>query len=217
MDVNVLIARYPKLYHMAEKGTWPEIKAKGLLSTSAVLDRYGVKGAQRTLFEKEHRSEKVTIGKQGDQVVLRDQKPMEPSRLKQALKDGTTPTQWYKFLNEKVFMWAEEHRLFGLLYARHYRALEHDVLTIDSASLIKAYEKAVWLSPMNSGNTFPMPHRRGMDTFQRIINYPTKIRSQAPAKEVVEVVIDYSVPDIARYVIEVRRIKGKDVLAQCPL
>jgi hypothetical protein len=28
-----------------------------------------------------------------------------------ALIDGTTPQQWYEFLNGRVFMWAEEKRL----------------------------------------------------------------------------------------------------------
>lgn len=212
MDVKALIARYPRLYHMAEKNAWRDIKTKGLLSTSAVLDRYSVKGARRIAIEEKHRSEKVSIGEPGDQVVLRDQKPMEPSRLAQALQDGITPTQWYKLLNNRVFLWAEETRLFGLLNARYYRALEHDVLTIDTASLMSVYEQTTWLCPMNSGNTFPIPHFRGKSTFQRIAGYPTKVRSQAPAKEVVEVVVDYSIPDIAKHVVEVRRIKGTAVL-----
>jgi hypothetical protein len=213
MELSDLIARYPRLYHMAERGTWPSIKANGLLSTSAVLDRFGVNGAQRRMLEESHRCEKILVGTDGSGIVLRDQKPMRPSRLKDALVDGTTPEQWYKFLNGRVFMWAEESRLFGLLGARDYRNLEHDVLTIDAKPLLTKYEDAVWLCRMNSGNTWPVPHKRGMDDFKRISDYPTKKRSGAPAKEVVEVVVDHSIPDIAKYVLEVRRMKGKAVLA----
>lgn len=217
MDVAALIDRYPRFYHMAEKNSWPSIKAHGLLSTSAALDHYQTQGALRVAIEEGHRPEKVAIGALGDQIVLRDQKPMEPSRLQGALIDGTTPSQWYKFLNGKVFMWAEEHRLFKLLNARHYKNLEHDVLTIDTAQLIANYRNAVWLCHMNSGNTFPIPHRRGMDTFKRISDFPTKKNPLIPAREVVEVVVDYSVPDIANYVIEVRRIKGSITLGHIPL
>lgn len=216
MELSDLIARYPRLYHMAERGTWPSIKVNGLLSTTAVLDRFKVNGADRAALEEGHRGEKILVGPDGVGIVLRDQKPMRPSRLKDALIDGTTPEQWYKFLNGRVFMWAQEERLFGLLGARDYRNLEHDVLTIDAKPLLTAYQEAVWLCRMNSGNTWPVPHERGMDDFKRVVDYPTKKRSGAPYKEVVEIVVDYSIPDIAQYVLEIRRMKGKTVLEQIP-
>jgi hypothetical protein len=214
MNVNAFIARYPRLYHMAEKDTWLSIKKNGLLSTLAVLDKYNITGAERRALEETHRPTKVGVGPNGNQIILRDQKPMEPSRLEKALIDGTTPRQWYKFLNGKVFMWAEEHRLFRLLGARDYKKLEHDVLTIDTASLMAKHKAAVWLCHMNSGNTLPMWHARGMHTFQRIDEYPTKRDGVTPEKEVVEVVVDYSVPDIAKYVVEVRRIHAKEILGK---
>ena len=217
MDLKALIERYPTLYHMAEQDTWPHIKTKGLLSATAALDRYQMTGDARALLEVSHRPEKVAVGTDADRIVLRDQKPMEPSRLETALKGGLTAAQWYEFLNGKVFMWAEEHRLSGLLNARAYRNLEHDVLTIDTAALMAKHADRVWLCPMNSGNTFPMPHARGFETFQRIADYPTKRDGLSPQKEVVEVVVDYSVPDMAEFVREVRRIKGKDVLGTLPL
>ena len=217
MEIKNLIERYPKLYHMAEKDAWPSIKADGLLSTTAVLDRFGITGAQRLAIEQGHRPEKMLIGSQEEGIILRDQKPMFPDRLASALIDGTTPAQWYQFLNGRVFMWAQEKRLFGLLGARQYRKLEHDVLTIDAKELLAAHGANVWLCRMNSGNTFPVPHPRGMADFMRIADYPAKKRTGAPAKEVVEIVVDYSVPDIANYVTEVRRIKGKEVLGTIPL
>jgi hypothetical protein len=64
---------------------------------------------------------------------------------------------------------------------------------------------------MNSGNTWPMPHRRGTDIFCRIPDYPVK-RSGKPVKNVVELVVDYAVPNIAKYVVEVRRMQGSEVL-----
>lgn len=216
MEVRDLIKRYPTFYHMAEKDSWPSIKANGLLSTSAVLDRFNVRGAKRAQWEEEHRPEKVLVGLPGVGIQLRDQKPMAPARLRDALTDGTTPSEWYKFLNGRVFMWAQEKRLMGLLGARHYRDLEHDVLTIDSEALLSKYGAKTWLCRMNSGNTWPVPHPRGMADFKRIVDYPAHRHSGAPLKEVVEVVVDYSVPDIANYVKEVRRMRGSDTLAQIP-
>ncbi|MEQ4311749.1 hypothetical protein ABNM01_02455 [Pseudomonas syringae] len=212
MQLDTFIAHYPRLYHMAEEGTWPSIKKHGLLSTLATLDRYGILGADRLALEEQHRPSKVRVGGRDDSIVLRDQIPMPPKRLEEALVDGTSPAQWYKLINSKVFMWAEEHRLFNLLNARAYKTLTHDVLTIDTASLVRDYADRMMLCRMNSGNTFPMPHPRGVEDFMSIGAYPVKPKSQAPVKKVVEVVTEYSIPNIRDYVIEVRAIQGREVL-----
>lgn len=196
---------------MAEADTWQAIKANGLMSTSAALDFHAVGAPRRDALEAGHRPGKVKLGGGPTAITLRDQIPMPPSRLLQALQDGISPTEWYRLLNAKVFMWAQEHRLLGLLNARHYRNLEHDVLTIDTGSLLSVHALRVWLCHMNSGNTFPMPHRRGATTFRRIADYPCDPNGK-PVREVVEVVVDYSIPDIAQHVTEVRRMKGRTVL-----
>jgi hypothetical protein len=216
MEKKELVRRYPCVFHMAEKDTWSSIKNTGLLSTTAVLDRCGITGPARVSFEGEHRPEKVTVRGAGCEIVLRDQGPMDPSRLRLALPPTVSPSQWYRLLNKLVFMWAEERRLLGLLNAKRYRGLEHDVLTIDLASFVDAYEESIWLCPMNSGNTFPIPHRRNLESFMRIKDYPVK-RNGGPEKTVVEVVTDYSVPDISKFVVAVRRMRGAEVIRKLPL
>lgn len=217
MEVGDLAARYPVLYHMAEKDTWPSIREHGLLSTTAILDRFNVNGVQRIALEDRHRPEKITVGPRGSLFVLRDQKPMAPDRLASAFTDGTTPSQWYHFLNSKVFMWAQEHRLLGLLNARAYRALEHDVLTINTRTLLAQHADRIWLCRMNSGNTYPVPHPRAMTDFKRIADYPTRNDGVTPAPEVVEVVADYNIPDILQHVVQVRRMHGATVIRDLPL
>ena len=41
------VRRYPRLYHMAQVGSWPSIERNGLLSTSALLDLFQIKGEAR--------------------------------------------------------------------------------------------------------------------------------------------------------------------------
>lgn len=212
MDLEKLIELYPRIYHMAERGAWDSIRTRGLMSTTAVLDHLAVADGERARYESEHRGQKMDV-KSGDpsSIVLRDQKPMPEGRLITALTGGTTPRQWYELINGKVFFWAEEQRLHGLLGARDYRKLEHDVLTLDSSTFIPAYAEAIWLGHMNSGNTWPMPHRRGTEIFCKIVDYPVT-RTGNPKKKVVELVVDYAVPNIADHVLEVRRMKGNEVL-----
>lgn len=212
MNLEKLIELYPQVYHMAELGTWGSIRERGLMSTTAVLDHLEIVEADRSRFESEHRGQKMSVkADHPSDIVLRDQKPMPEARLLRALTDGTTPRQWYELINEKVFFWAEEERLHRLLGARDYRHLEHDVLTLDSATFIPAYAEKIWLCHMNSGNTWPVPHRRDTDVFRRIPDYPVG-RTGKPTKTVVELVVDYAVPDIAQYVVEVRRMRGREVL-----
>jgi hypothetical protein len=216
MDTQSLIRRYPLIYRMAEKDTWPSIKSIGLLSTSAALDHCGINGEERVELESRHRPTKVRIGAPGDGIILRDQQPMAPARLKMALPDGVAPEEWYRRLNGLVFTWAEETRLLGLLNARLYRNLEHDVLTIDSRSLITAHEQSISLCHMNSGNTFPMPTKRDLGIFQRISDYPAK-RDGGPAKNVVEIVVGYRIPDIREHVVRVRRMRGAETIRDLEL
>ena len=212
MNIQKLVEAYPEIYHMAEADTWASIKQIGLLSTSAALTYHKIQNPNRFQLESSHRPQKVTLNTCGlPDIVLRDQKPMSDSRLITALQGTATPQQWYEILNSKVFFWAEHHRLEGLLNAKAYRGLEHDVLTIDTQSLLNAYASRTWLCHMNSGNTFPYATARSPAIFQRIPNYPDK-RDGSPLKEVVEIVIDDSVPGISQYVTRVRRMKGSQTL-----
>lgn len=66
------------LYHMAERGSWDSIRQHGLLSTTALLDLYGVKGAERDFIEARRRPTSVTLtSAQLGSSVIRDQKPMD--------------------------------------------------------------------------------------------------------------------------------------------
>lgn len=212
MLVEVLFEMYPKLYHMAEAGTWESIQRRGLLSTSAVLDLFNLKGNQRNAYEVEHRDKMLSVPYGGpDQIVLRDQRPMPPERLRRALTDGTTPEEWYQLINGKVFFWAEHHRLVRLLNA--YGRDEHDVLILDTRSLVTAHLENVWLCHMNSGTTRPMFHPRGVHIFKRIQDFPAK-KSGKPVKDVVEVLVDRGVPDIAEHTLEVLRMQRDEVLGR---
>lgn len=218
MKIEELIAHYPRLYHMAEFGTWESIRLNGLMSTTALLDLFEVKGAQRRRIEDEHRPENVGIthARHGN-AVIRDQKPMRESALLDCLEEPYTPRDWYRLLNGNVFFWLSESRLNGLLGARPYRNKPHCVLTIDSRTLITAHADRILLSPMNSGATLYRPLARGAETFQSIDAFPFDERRATRAIEntVVELLVKHSVPNISEFVLKVEDRKVDE--NKCPV
>ena len=210
-ELAELMAECPTLYHMAERGSWPSIRNLGLLSTTALLDRYGVAGAGRVAIEGQRRPTSIPLERSGlGRAVVRDQLPLDHKGLTRCLEDGLSPEEWYRILNAKVFFWVTWDRLLRLLNAGTYRLQEHDVLILDAKPLIEAYEKKIWLCPINSGSTKPFPHPRGEKTFQRIADYPYAEwkGKRRRGERVVELAVDYAVPDVTKFVTRVVRMRA---------
>jgi hypothetical protein len=199
VTIDDLVARHPHLYHMAEDGSWPSIAARGLLSTSRLLDLFEVYGDERAVIEGSWRREKVSLRNEGlGQVTIRDQKPLPPARLATCLEDGITPEEWYRRLNSRVFFWLTEARLERLLQARGYRKDAQTVLIVRTEPLVRRYEGAIELSPINSGAVFPIARPRGERTFQTIHGFQA---AGGPA----ELSVIGGVPDISDFVTRVER------------
>lgn len=210
-----LVSHFPCLYHMAEQGTWPSITEHGLLSTSALLDLYGVNGEERRRIESCRRPESVTIRHERyGSAVIRDQKPMSERALDKCLT-GMNPDEWYRVLNGKVFFWLTPERVSRLLSARAYRGREHTVLTIDTARLLDRHHADVTLSPINSGSTVYNPQPRDAETFGTLAEYPFdewwKKRKRA-VTAVAELAVNYEVRNIREMVVRVERTRESRVL-----
>jgi hypothetical protein len=208
LELEWLISRYPTLYHMAEDESWESIRRHGLLSTSALLDRFEVEGEERFAIESARRPEIVRVEHPEHGVALvRDNKPMQENALERSLVD-MTPREWYEHLNRRVFFWVEWKRLLKLLGARAYRDRSHLVLEVDTSALLERHAERVSLSPINSGATFALgPAPRGPDTFRRIADHPN-------GKPIVELSVDCAVPDIAEFTLRVRRWHGTEELEE---
>lgn len=187
---------------MAEDGSLESIERHGLLSTTALLDLYGVRGEERYAVESCRRPGMVRLVHPEHGVAwVRDNKPMQEKTLSKCLV-GITPRQWYETLNHRVFFWVDEQRLMKLLNAKAYRGRSHLVLELDTAKLIKRHAQHVTLSGINSGATFPLgPVERGSHTFECIADFPED-------KKVVEFTVDHAVPDVVDFVLSVTRWQG---------
>ena len=72
----------------------------------------------------------------------------------------------------------------------------------------------IWLSPMNSGSTLFKAQPRGRATFARISDFPFQARAatRRPAKNVVELLVEHSVPDVRDHVFAVHRVRDQEIL-----
>lgn len=204
VSIEELVERYPKLWHMAEAGSWPSIQTHGLRSTSALLDLFGYRGAKRTAIESSRRNQSVEIVHSDlGSAVIRDNKPINETVLARTL-DGFTPAQWYELLNGKVFFWVSEERLDRLRNAGAYRERKHLILTVDSERLLERHADRVTLSNLNSGAVHAgAKYRRGVGTFEPMDRYHWTERLRThPREPVIELAVEYSVPDIAELVLE---------------
>ncbi|WP_438826483.1 DUF7002 family protein [Ruegeria atlantica] len=209
MNEQQLVETYPRLWHMAHQGAWPAIRERGLMSSSALLDDYSVEEARKEQLRTMRRPESVPLERPGRPgAVIRDQKPMSDGALSKCLEDGLTPSDWYGLLNSRTFFWLSRDRIWRLLRARAYRDLPQTVLTIDTASLVSAHREKIWLSPINSGATLFKPQPRGLATFARINDFPFAERSKTRnvKNNVVELLVDHSVPDILDHVLAVHEV-----------
>ena len=213
-ELEELVTHCPTLFHMAERGSWNSIRERGLLSTSALLDLYNVTGTRRSAIESMRRPNSIVLEESGlPNAVIRDQIPMTDERLRRCLPAHITPSEWYELLNCKVFFWLTRDRLHRLTGGRTYRDKLHDVIEVNTRALVEGYRSRIWLCPMNSGNTFPMPHPRDESTFLKIADYPYQHwrQKRSPGERVVELAVDHSVPNIFQYVTRVVVMRGTEV------
>jgi hypothetical protein len=213
MRVEDLLKHFPYLYHMAEADTWSSIQQHGLLSTTALLDKFAIEGDQRLRIESHHRPKCITISHLSlGAAVIRDQKPMNDAALRKCLQ-GMATQEWYETLNRKVFFWLNWERLRRLLSARAYRKRRHAVLTLDTSRMVQRHRSRITLSPINSGATLFKPQPRGLQTFLPIENYAfekwVKKRGDR-GHALVELAVDYGVTDIRDIVVRVEHRRGDE-------
>jgi len=219
-ELEELLSDCPTLYHMADDGSWPSIRERGLLSTTALLDLYGSQGVERERIEAQRRPAGVVLEHVSlPRAVIRDQLPMDDGGLRRCLPAHIEPTDWYRLLNGKVFFWLTKRRLFTLLNARPYRRRPHHVLEASTRRLVQRHYDRIWFCPMNSGCTKPVPYPRNEHTFERIPDYDYAGRRPGRRRDdrVVELAVDYSVPDIADFVTRVLQMQGRVEVEILPL
>jgi hypothetical protein len=141
---------------------------------------------------------------------------MSDAALERCLVDGLRPSDWYELLNSRSFFWLSVDRIWGLLRARAYRNRPQTVLTLDTRGIVTAHRDRIWLSPINSGSTLFSARPRGRGTFARISDFPFEVRAvtRRPAENVVELLVEHSVPDVRDHALAVHRVRDQEILEE---
>lgn len=205
LTAEYIAERWPRLYHMAEGGTWHSIQQRGLLSTTALLDLFEIEGEQRDAIESARRAESIPIHHPTHGTAwIRDNKPINETVLRRTLV-GMTEAEWYRTLNSRVFFWLATDRLDRLRNAPPYRRRRHDILTVDTAALLDRYGATVELAHLNTGAVHPSAnYPRGTSTFQPIATYPWQERlAVARGEPIVELTVPYAVTDVAQFTVDI--------------
>ncbi|MCZ2828493.1 hypothetical protein O2W14_06560 [Modestobacter sp. VKM Ac-2986] len=202
LSTHVIEQRWPRLYHLTEIGSWPSIERHGLLSTAALLDVYGVVGAERERLLSQRRPEMRRLERSGVGTAwLRDNKPMNETVLRRTLV-GMDAREYYRALNQRVFFFLDESPLSRLRNAPPYRDRAHEVLVLDTAALLSRYGHIVELSPYNSGAVHPGAKvERGPRPFLPINEYPWEER-RGKRPPIAELTVPGGVQDVSSLLIE---------------
>lgn len=171
-----------RLYHLADADNVPSILKHGLLSTERLLGLIGMAETERAMVLRRQRQDSLRLA---DGATIRDQRPMPPSALSQALDGGLEPGDWYALLNSYVFLWPDWERMVRRRRACCDRAQR--VLTFDAPTLFDQFGTHAFLSPIDSGNAQRKPARRDRDTLVPYAawlheGWPTRQRSHPPAE-----------------------------------
>lgn len=202
---EVISERWPRLYHMAEAGSWRSIQEYGLRSTSALLDLFDVQGQQRDPIEAARRTESICIRHPiYGTAWIRDNKPINETVLRRTLV-GMSEADWYRTLNRRTFFWLSRERLERLRHAPPYRDRRHDILELSTERLLSEHADVVELCPLNSGAVHPAAnYPRGIGTFCRISDYPWTDRLRvAPAEPIVELTVPNMLLDVDTFLVTV--------------
>jgi hypothetical protein len=205
MTPTELARRHPELYHVTTARSEESIRRHGLLTTCDILELWGVEEPKRTQlmtrlppkpFPIEHRA----LGP----ITLNDNKPLSEAKLANVLDDGLTPAEWLKMLNSRVFFFVGGKPLKNFMNA----SPERGVLVVDTLSLVEAYADLVEIAPINTGNTYFNPVRRGRSTFAPLLETDFAVwqrsRPKKSADTIREVTVRASIPDIAKFLKHVR-------------
>ena len=177
MTKEEFIRKRPYLYHLTSRDNIERIKESFLLkSSSTLISSSGLSDEDKEELKQSRRPEGRIISCNGNEVHIRDQKPLIEKSLRKCLTEGMTQEEYIKLLNSKVFFWPTKSRL-----KKHYGRYKNDNISIIRVSTKDLFEinDHIEYANINTGATRSVPfyrgaHPRGPNTFIPASEYTFK-------------------------------------------
>jgi hypothetical protein len=181
MDINQFIKQRPYLYHLTSETNAKSIIArKKLFSANHLIELSKSEADHVVKRQKRHQHYKLTI--EGEEYLLRDQRPISEKALSKCLTDGWSVGDFLFHLNNRVFMWPTLDRL--LKHFNRYEQEQPVIFRFSTESILHA-NPHVKFSRLNSGATRANSHlggkapERGPNTFLSADHFPFSVRAVA--------------------------------------
>jgi len=173
MELDALVARYPRLWHVTFPGGWDGIHRDSLLSAAALLAAAGRPDEAAAL-----RPEVVELTTPDGGAVLRDQKPNRNDPA--PYLDGITVEEWWTLLNSRSYFFVDRDECDKFVANYLERDVAQEVITLRSRPVLAAAAGDVQVATV-SASVFPRATGpvRGPATFQPLDKFSgvvTKIK-----------------------------------------
>ena len=138
------VARFPYLFHVTEGTALAGIREHGLRSAAWLIGHYG---APLSLIEENRPAWTRVLEVEPPPVILRRQ-GMRESSLQSRLHPSITARDWRRFINDRVFFFADEKKAIAFRNAEKARC---QVLLVFETALLAGVGVEMTACPFNNG------------------------------------------------------------------
>jgi hypothetical protein len=165
VDLDELVARFPRIWHATFPGGWDSISQSGLRTSMELLTNAG-RGDEATSM----RSEIAHVATEGGDAVLRSQVPnrVDP----EPYLDGITVADWWVLLNSRSYFFADQDALEKLVQSCAEDGTGQEVISFETRRLLAPVAEHVEVATVSVG-VFPRTSGpcRGRSTFQSLSDF----------------------------------------------
>ena len=191
MDLDALVARFPRIWHVTFPGGWGGINRSGLRSTLDLLESAG-----RSDEAKAVRPDITTVSTADVDATLRNQAPNRKDPA--PYLDGVTVEEWWQLVNGRSYFFPTREDADKMIETNLEQGHSQEVLTFETRRLLGPVADSIHVSTVSAG-VFPRTAgpARGHGTFQRLADYT------GPSLKIREISVTETVPMLDAAVISV--------------
>lgn len=196
-----LIARHPRLWHLAEAEGAASIRRLGLLPAADLVALFG---GDPVVLRQRRAGPVVLRHPEHGVAVLNDNGPLPMAALASCLDDGLQAEDWLGLLNARVFLFPERKKLEALRSTPLNNGRRKVVFTVNTETLVRAHADRIEITPFNTGYALRKPVRRGHGTFQPLgaMSFAGWRGLRGGTDRVAEVIVRGAVPDFMDHVLD---------------